>query len=90
MSVGASTTSSQQLNPETIADRTTVGVLFRQAARFEDRPLVHYLSGDAWKVETWADMRRHVLAVASALVEAGVQAGDHVVLMAPNRLEWLY
>src|SRR5207237_490902 len=28
--------------------------------------------------------------VASALVDAGVQPGDSVILMSPNRLEWLY
>src|SRR5690242_194333 len=78
------------LNPEGIAGRTTVGVFFSQAARFGSRPLAHYRSGDAWKVETWADMKRDVLAVASALVDAGVKAGDSVILMAPNRLEWLY
>jgi long-chain acyl-CoA synthetase len=78
------------LNPEAIADRTTVGVFFRQAARLADRPLVHYPTADGWKIATWADMRRNVLAVASALVDAGVKAGDSVVLMGPNRLEWLY
>jgi long-chain acyl-CoA synthetase len=35
-------------------------------------------------------MRRDVLAVASGLIEAGVQPGDHVILMSENRLEWLY
>ncbi|MEO8743946.1 MAG: long-chain fatty acid--CoA ligase [Candidatus Dormiibacterota bacterium] len=90
MSLGASTPPSQELNPDTIADRTTVGVLFRQAARLEDGPVAHYLSDGAWKVATWADLRRNVLAVASALVETGVQAGDHVVLMSPNRIDWLY
>jgi len=35
-------------------------------------------------------MQRDVLAVASALVDQGVQPGDHVVLMSENRLEWLY
>ena len=39
---------------------------------------------------TWADMRQSTLAVASALVEAGVKAGDHVVLIGPNSLAWLY
>ena len=67
-----------------------MGVFFRQAARYRDRPLIHYLRGDAWQVETWADMRRDVLAVASALIDSGVQAGDHVILMSENRLEWLY
>ena len=72
------------------SDRTIAGVFFRQAAKYGDRPLVHYPSDSGWKVETWADMRRHALAVASALIDAGVNAGDHVILMSENRLEWLY
>ena len=78
------------MNPEAIADRTTVGVFFSQAARFGERPLIHYLRGDAWQVETWADMKRDVLAVASGLIDLGVKAGDRVILMSENRLEWLY
>ncbi len=65
-------------------------MFFRQAARFGDRPLIHYRRDDAWRIETWADMQRDVLAVASGLIEMGVKAGDHVVLMSENRLEWLY
>ncbi|TMC87722.1 MAG: hypothetical protein E6J12_12515 [Chloroflexi bacterium] len=90
MSVGTSEAAAGELNPEGIADRTTVGVFFSQAARYGDRPLVHYKVGDTWKAQTWADMKRDVLAVASALVDAGVQPGDSVILMSPNRLEWLY
>jgi len=79
------------VNPDAIADGTTVGVFFRQAARFGDRPLVHYRASEpSWKVATWADMKRSVLAVASALVEAGVKAGDSVVLISENRVEWIY
>ncbi len=84
------TAPARDLNPEAIADRTTVGVFFRQAALLADRPLVHYPTSDGWKIATWAEMKRCVLAAASALVDAGVKAGDHVVLMGPNRLEWLY
>jgi long-chain acyl-CoA synthetase len=83
-------TAARDLNPESIADRTTVGVFFRQAARYGDRPLVHYPDGKAWKTATWAEMRRNILAVASALVEAGVKPRDHVVLFGPNCIEWLY
>ncbi|HEY3195240.1 MAG TPA: AMP-dependent synthetase/ligase [Candidatus Dormibacteraeota bacterium] len=83
-------TSTRELNPEAIADRTTVGVFYSQAARLKDRPLVHHLVGDDWAVATWADMKRDVLAVASALIDAGVKAGDCVVIMAENRIEWLY
>ncbi len=78
------------MNPESIADRTTVGVFFRQAALYGDDPLVHHPDGLAWKVATWADARRAVLAIAGALVEAGVRPGDHVVLMGENSLEWIY
>jgi long-chain acyl-CoA synthetase len=83
-------TGARELNPESIADRTTVGVFFRQAARFGDRPLVHYPTSEGWKVATWADTSRNILAISSALVEADIKPGDHVVLMGPNSLEWLY
>jgi len=90
MAVGTSV-STDDMNPDAIADRTTVGVFFRQAARFGDRPLVHYRSADSsWKVATWADMKRCVLAVASALVEAGIKPRDSVVVISENRVEWLY
>ncbi len=51
---------------------------------------IHYRQGDAWQVETWADLRRHVLAVASALIAAGVKPRDSVLLISENRVEWVY
>ena len=67
-----------------------MGVFFRQAALFGDDPLIHYPLGGSWKAASWAEARRAVLAVAGALVEAGVETGDHVVLMGENSLEWIY
>ncbi len=90
MSVGTSAPSSGELNPEGIADRTTVGVFFSQAAKLDKRPLVHHPVGGSWAIETWADMKRDVLSVASALVYLGVAPGDRVIIMSENRLEWLY
>src|SRR2546430_1184141 len=90
MSLGTSETAAGELNPEGIADRTTVGVFFGQAARYGGRPLVHHRDGDAWNVHSWADMKRDVIAVASALIEAGIRPGDSVVLLSENRIEWLY
>src|SRR3989442_4165372 len=90
MSIGTSgSPPATELNPEGIADRTTVGVFFGQAARYADRPLVHHLVGEQWKTETWADMKRYVLAVASALVDAGVEAAHRVVLLRGNRYQGL-
>ncbi|HEV2217808.1 MAG TPA: long-chain fatty acid--CoA ligase [Candidatus Dormibacteraeota bacterium] len=89
MSIGTSgSPAATELNPEGIADRTMVGVFFGQAARYGERPLIHHIAGEQWKSETWADMKRYVLAVASALVEGGVRQGDKVIVLAENRFEW--
>ena len=66
-----------------------MGVFFRQAARYGDRALVHFQSGDQWKVHSWSDAQRNVLAVASGLIDAGVRAGDSVILISENRVEWI-
>src|SRR5258706_14067676 len=89
MSIGTSgSPPATELNPEGIADRTTVGVFFGQAARYGERPLVHHLVGEKWKTETWADMKRYVLAVASPLVRAGGKQGDRRGPLWENRFHW--
>ena len=65
-------------------------MFFRQAARYGDRALVHHLVDGKWQTESWSDMRRDVLSVASGLIDAGVKAGDTVVLIGENSLPWLY
>lgn len=66
-------------------------MLFRQVARYRERDLVHYRDGDGpWQVASWTDFERCVLGVASGLIDAGVKAGDCVVIMSDNRVEWLY
>jgi long-chain acyl-CoA synthetase len=67
-----------------------VGVFFRQASKYGDRAFIHWLKDRAWLAESWNDFGAHVLAVASGLVEAGVQPGDRVVLIGENSLPWLY
>src|SRR5260370_14184573 len=73
-----------------MSERATVGIFFRAAERYGDKPLIHYRQGDSWHVETWTDVRRRVLAVASALIAAGVKPRDSVVLISENRVEWVY
>ena len=69
-----------------------VGVFFRQAARYGDRPFLHYRKGGdgPWQAASWSEIGRAVLAIASALADSGVKAGDRVVLISENRLEWIY
>ncbi len=64
-------------------------MFFRQASKYGDRALIHHLEGGSWLTHSWADARRDILAIASGLVEAGVQAGDTVLLISENRLEWI-
>jgi len=80
----------QEIDPEAVADRTTMGVLFRQAAKYGGRALLHHRQGESWQVKSWNESIRQVLSIASALVSAGVKPGDCVVLLSENRYEWLY
>jgi long-chain acyl-CoA synthetase len=77
------------MDPERIAGRTTVGVFFRQAALLGDRTLIRHHDGRAWREVSWAEMRKLVLRVAAGLIDAGVEPGDRVAIMATNRLQWL-
>ncbi len=53
----------------------------RSALRFKRHGLYHDLS--------WDDYRVEALAVAAALIDAGIAPGDRVGLLAENRVEWL-
>jgi long-chain acyl-CoA synthetase len=77
------------MDAERLNERTTVGVFFRQAARFGDRTLVRHHDGEGWRPHSWSEMAEHTLRVAARLVAGGVAAGDRVGIMAENRLEWL-
>ncbi len=63
-------------------------MFYRQAQRLFARPLLHHHDGAAWRSQTWDETRQMVLAEAAALIRAGVRAGDRVVLIAENRVEW--
>src|SRR2546423_6368522 len=76
--------------PESLDERTTIGQFFRQANRLADRTLLRYHDGEGWRGVSWTGMADLVLRVAARLVQEGVRAGDRVVIMAENRLEWLY
>jgi long-chain acyl-CoA synthetase len=78
------------MDPERLGERTTVGLFFRRAARYRDRTVVRHHDGTAWRSVSWERMAELALRVAAQLVEQGVAAGDRVVIMADNCLEWLY
>ena len=72
-----------------LQERTTVAPFYRQAEKFGDRPLVHHHADGRWQPVSWREMRDRALAIAARLVQEGVETGDRVIVMAPNRVEWL-
>ncbi len=66
-----------------IEGRTVAHALLETAERRPDSPA--FTQGD--ETLTWAETRRTVLRVAAAFVELGLEPGDVVALMMPNRTE---
>src|SRR6516165_4104701 len=61
----------------------------RQAERLGPRPALRYKQYGLYHDMTWDQYRADALACGAALIEAGVQPGDRVGLLAENRSEWL-
>ena len=61
----------------------------RQAERLGATVALRYKRHGLYHDLTWEEYHRQALACAAALVEAGVQPGARVGLLAENRLEWL-
>jgi long-chain acyl-CoA synthetase len=60
-----------------------------QAERLGLRTALRYKRYGVYHDLTWQDYRAEVLALAAALVDAGLEPGDRVGLLAENRVEWL-
>jgi long-chain acyl-CoA synthetase len=77
------------VNSERIPERTVPGVFFRQVDRLGPRTLFHHHQDGRWNELSWNEAGERVRRLAAALVEAGVEPGERVLLMSENRLEWL-
>lgn len=69
--------------------RNLVELHRRQAERLGPRVALRSKRLGLYHDVTWQQYRADALACAAALVEAGVQPGDRVGLLAENRVEWL-
>jgi long-chain acyl-CoA synthetase len=61
----------------------------RQAERLGPRPALRFKRHGLYHDLSWQDYRTASLALAAALVDAGIAPGDRVGLLAENRVEWL-
>lgn len=70
-------------------DTDHLAVRFAQAARTHaSRPATRIKDGDRWKVRTYGQLAQRVSLLAAHLIDAGVEAGDRVLLLANNCPEW--
>jgi long-chain acyl-CoA synthetase len=69
------------------AGRTVCDLLQSATERWGDLPAYSDRDGGPWQAITWRDTREQALQLAAAFVSLGLQAGETVVLMLPNRLE---
>lgn len=64
-------------------------VLRHQAARLGPLPALRYRRHGLYHDVSWHDYHATARALAAALIDAGVQAGDRVGLVAENSVDWL-
>jgi long-chain acyl-CoA synthetase len=70
------------------AGQTMCDALAATAERFADFPAYSDRDGGGpWQTLSWAQTRDQALALAAGFAELGLQPGDKVALMLPNRLE---
>ncbi len=68
---------------------TTISVLESVAEHHRDRPALRWKEDGEWRTLSWGQTRDRVMDAASGLIRLGFEAGDGMVILAPNRPEWL-
>jgi long-chain acyl-CoA synthetase len=70
------------------AGRTFCGLVEQAAQRWGGEPALSDRDDDGpWQTITWAQARQQALELAAALISLGLQPGERVALMLPNRAE---
>ncbi len=69
--------------------RTIPGAILSQCRALGERTYTRHWDGNGWVETSWNSFAQQSLAVAAALIDEGVKAGDRVLLMSENRIEWL-
>ncbi|MBV9104083.1 MAG: long-chain fatty acid--CoA ligase [Candidatus Eremiobacteraeota bacterium] len=70
-------------------DAETLVALVQRCMAGPERPVLAERTGGAFVTTSNTTLMRHVDAVAMALLRRGLQGGDRVALMSPNRIDWI-
>jgi long-chain acyl-CoA synthetase len=70
---------------QTIQGQTVCDALRRTAADLAGEPALSDRAGDGWQTLTWAQTRQQALELAAGFVALGLDPGERVALMLPNR-----
>lgn len=73
-----------------ISRDTLPGRLVHLAHERGDDPALREKRMGVWEERSWASYLDQVLAAAIAMLDAGVQRGDHVAILSENREEWVF
>ena len=76
--------------PDLDALDTTPKLLLHNAANWPDDLALREKEFGVWHPFTWAECRERVKALALGLHALGVERGDVVALIGPNRPHWLW
>ena len=70
---------------EMIQGQTVCDALRRTAADLAGQPALSDRAGDGWQTLTWAQTRQQALELAAGFIALGLDPGERVALMLPNR-----
>ncbi len=74
---------------QAISDLRTMGSMIDVLAEHGDRQAVLALQEEGAESWSYSDLAEHARRMAHGLTKVGVSRGDHVVLLAPGRPEWM-
>ena len=73
-----------------VGRETLPGRLVNLARQRPGDPALREKRLGVWQERTWAEYADEVVATAIAMLDLGVQAGDHVAILSENREEWVF
>jgi long-chain acyl-CoA synthetase len=75
--------------PAEYPEVSTVAVFLNQSARLVEHTCLEFFVDNVRQGWTWAEAAKRARRVAAGLIQAGIRPEDRVVLLSPNRVEWL-